>query len=483
MGLLGNVTQQDYLRNGEYGNYQFTSLEDVINSFMIVYIGEGKVIPKAKRVDVAFHAQRSLQELSFDTLKSVKAKEITIPPSLEMILPQDYVNSTNISWVDSSGIKHRIYPTLCKTSNPGVPPTVDIISAFGDVEARGKHIVLDGQYDDITYGMTVTARTQTTRLTSSPTAGIIVEQIITTNGITTVYINGMYGQEVDNVLFDFSLPTGEAIITDIVLPVNASFGHTTNEEDLIKPASGLTMDNFAKLEVNMLVVNQAFPHGTYITGLYPSDGTNPDTVHVSSPAGITLTNVANGVSGVVAFGGTTSDFGAGGTTEIVHFKYRDGITDWYQQNISTTASNYKSNTPSENNNDDYEDDTYWPANGERYGLDPQHSQVNGSFYIDQNSGKIHFSSNISGKTVILDYVSDNLGSDNEMRVHKFAEEAMYKSIMYAIISTMSNMRGDIIQRYKKEKFAEIRKAKLRLSNLKLEELTQVLRGKSKQIKH
>ena len=38
-------------------------------------------------------------------------------------------------------------------------------------------------------------------------------------------------------------------------------------------------------------------------------------------------------------------------------------------------------------------------------------------------------------------------------------------------------------RYKKERFAETRKAKLRLSNFKLEELIQILRGKSKHIKH
>ncbi len=39
------------------------------------------------------------------------------------------------------------------------------------------------------------------------------------------------------------------------------------------------------------------------------------------------------------------------------------------------------------------------------------------------------------------------------------------------------------QLLKKERFAATRKAKLRLSNLKIEELTQVMRGKSKQIKH
>ena len=70
-----------------------------------------------------------------------------------------------------------------------------------------------------------------------------------------------------------------------------------------------------------------------------------------------------------------------------------------------------------------------------------------------------------------------------MQVHKFAEEAMYKSIIYAITSTMVGVPEYIINRYKKEKRAETRKAKLRLSNIKLEEITQILRGKSKWIKH
>jgi len=149
---------------------------------------------------------------------------------------------------------------------------------------------------------------------------------------------------------------------------------------------------------------------------------------------------------------------------------------------STTWSSYKSGTPSENQ-DDYQDDTYWPMDGSRYGLDPQHAQANGSFYIDCISGKIHFSSNISGKTVILDYISDSLGTDGEMQVHKFAEEAMYKWIAHAILATRANTQEYLVQRFKKERFAAIRTAKLRLSNIKLEEITQILRGKSKQIKH
>ena len=70
-----------------------------------------------------------------------------------------------------------------------------------------------------------------------------------------------------------------------------------------------------------------------------------------------------------------------------------------------------------------------------------------------------------------------------MQVHKFAEEAMYKWFAYAVLSTRINTPEYLVARFKKERFAETRKAKLRLSNIKIEEITQVLRGKSKQIKH
>ena len=103
------------------------------------------------------------------------------------------------------------------------------------------------------------------------------------------------------------------------------------------------------------------------------------------------------------------------------------------------------------------------------------------FYIDNLKGLINFSSNVSGKTVILDYISDSLGTDSEMKVHKFAEEAMYKCIAYSLLSTRISGQA-LVPRFKRERFAAVRQAKLRLSNIKIEELTQVLRGKSKFIK-
>ena len=121
--------------------------------------------------------------------------------------------------------------------------------------------------------------------------------------------------------------------------------------------------------------------------------------------------------------------------------------------------------------------------GRRYGIDPQYAQSNGVFYIDQVRGLIRFSSNIVNKIVTLKYISDGLGADDEMQVHKFAEEAMYKYIAHAILATRANTPEYMIARFKREAAAAKRNAKLRLSNIKLEELTQVMRGKSKQIKH
>jgi len=149
---------------------------------------------------------------------------------------------------------------------------------------------------------------------------------------------------------------------------------------------------------------------------------------------------------------------------------------------SEAWNKYRAHT-STTNTDDYEDNTRWYNDGERYGVDPQHAQANGSYYINENTGLIHFNSFISGKTIVLDYLSDSLGTDEEMRVHKLAEDAMYKCILHAVMAGKAGVPEYLVRRFQKDKFAATRKAKLRLSNLKLEELTQTLRGKSKHIKH
>ena len=159
--------------------------------------------------------------------------------------------------------------------------------------------------------------------------------------------------------------------------------------------------------------------------------------------------------------------------------------------ISDTAASFKSNTASDIGSMDADDvnDNYGNAYGQRYGIDPQYAQANGSFFIDEDKGKFHFSSNVAGKTLVLRYLSDGVSSTasgidlTTSLVPKLAEEAIYKHILYGVLSARKDTPGGTLQMIKKERFAETRKAKLRVSNLKIEELTQILRGSSKHIKH
>ena len=70
MGLQQYTAQEYYEEGIGEGKYQFTPLNQVITNFEIAYVGEDKIIPKVKRTDIAFHAQRALAELSFDVLRS-----------------------------------------------------------------------------------------------------------------------------------------------------------------------------------------------------------------------------------------------------------------------------------------------------------------------------------------------------------------------------------------------------------------------------
>ena len=60
---------------------------------------------------------------------------------------------------------------------------------------------------------------------------------------------------------------------------------------------------------------------------------------------------------------------------------------------------------------------------------------------------------------------------------------MYRSISYYLLSTRAGVQEYVVQRYRKDKSAALRNAKIRLSNIKLNEFVQVMRGKSKWIKH
>jgi len=442
MGLL-DQTQQEYYDGNDYGSYQFTSLDNIISQFMIAYVGEDKIISKIKRADVAFYAQRAMQELSFDTFKSCKSQEITVPASLQMILPQDYVNYTKISTVDSAGIKHLLYPAS-KTSNPTVPlqdANGDFtLQAVGTLDDTLSTVELDAEYKDILVGMVVTGPYIPANTFVSATENLSSITTITLQDVNEVDVKPTESNS--GTTLTFTKTDGSLLLPQKSSHIVENLSWNLTDYKITGTASELT-----DIKIGMIVSHDNFTTGTVVTNVFTT------TIVVDQLPDTTVTS--------------------GGEVTFISPDIKD----------STTWANYKSGTPSENNNDDYEDDTYWPLDGTRYGLDPQHAQANGSFYIDCTSGKIHFSSNVSGQTVVLDYISDSVGTDGEMQVHKFAEEAMYKCIAHAILNARANVPEYQVNRFKKERFAAVRTAKLRLSNIKLEELTQILRGKSKHIKH
>jgi len=288
-----------------YGGYSYITLHDAIDNFMVGYVGDGKLIQTAKKSDILFFAKRGLQEFSYDTLKSIKSAELTIPVSLTLALPQDYVNYVKCSWVDQSGVLHPIYPT--------------------------------------------------NNLTTSP----YYTQIQDSKGIPT-------------------------------------------------------QDNFGS-DIEGTSITQERWH--------------------SNNRGNSLNSDLSGIS--------------------------DFSLNWNQNGEWINYQNF----------------------GQLYGVDPQYANMNGYFNLNEREGKMSFSSHLVNRLIVLEYISDGLAYDTDTRIPKLAEEALYAHMLHAVISTRANQPEYVVQRLKRERSAKLRNAKIRLSNIKTEEITQVMRGKSKWIKH
>jgi len=303
-GNYGNGDAFGTTVENNYGGYEYLSLKDVVNNFLVGYVGNHKLIQDSKRTDVIFHAKRGLQEFSYDTLRSIKSQELTIPPSLSVVLPQDYVNYVRVSFIDQLGVKRIIYPANNLTINPYENPIQD---------AQG-------------------------------------------------------------------------------VPTQDNFGENLE-------GTSITEERWAKANDNLL-------------------------------NGQLLNNIDEAIDFQNAYG-------------------FEGSWNW----------------------------------GRQYGLDPQRAQMNGWFTLNDREGKMSFSSNLANRLIVLEYISDGLAYEMDSKVPKMAEDALYAYILYSIISTRINQPEYVVQRLKKDSRAKLRNAKIRLSNIKLDEIVQVMRGKSKWIKH
>jgi len=101
---MAYITDYQYYENGglnpedaNWGSYQYVSLEDIVNNFMLMYAGNHSLVNNEERFKILFHAKRAIQELNYDAFKEIKILELNVCDSLRFVLPPDYVNWVRIS--------------------------------------------------------------------------------------------------------------------------------------------------------------------------------------------------------------------------------------------------------------------------------------------------------------------------------------------------------------------------------------------------
>lgn len=98
------ISQYEYYDNNgnspqdaNWGSYQYVSLKDIVNNFLLMYSGNHSLVNNEERFKVLFHAKRAIQELNYDAFKEIKVLELSVCDSLRYVLPSDYVNWVRIS--------------------------------------------------------------------------------------------------------------------------------------------------------------------------------------------------------------------------------------------------------------------------------------------------------------------------------------------------------------------------------------------------
>lgn len=122
--------------------------------------------------------------------------------------------------------------------------------------------------------------------------------------------------------------------------------------------------------------------------------------------------------------------------------------------------------------------------GAKFSLDPAKANQNPLYAIDRASGVINFNSEMSGETVVLEYVSDGLenGDDSKVNVSKFFEAYVYAEITHQILRGKRGIPNYEIRDAQKYATSRLRNARIRIADLSYAKLRMALRGKGKWIK-
>ena len=101
---MGYIDQKKYYTNDgvtptdlNWGSYQYVSLTDIVNNFLLMYDGNHSLINNEERYKILFHAKRGIQELNYDAMKEIKILQLTLDHNFSFTLPSDYVNWVRIS--------------------------------------------------------------------------------------------------------------------------------------------------------------------------------------------------------------------------------------------------------------------------------------------------------------------------------------------------------------------------------------------------
>ena len=303
MGLRFNDQQYNAAQNAnERGYYQHILLSELVNNFMLSEVTEGMMLANTPQRLVEYHAQRGVQELSYDTLRTVKSFAVSLEGNLSAYLPQDAVGLVGVYWADDAGYKH--------------PMTQRRFSGNPDTN------LLDGD---------------------------------------------------GNPIYDFE-------------------------------------GNYLLAESSDLISN---------------------------------------------FNSRQDSVGA------------DEFYNYY-------AGSFE-------NDELY--DRYYSYYGRRFGSEPSQTNINGSYWYDNEESRIWVDANFTDAEIVVDYVSDGLAPDiSQIRVHKYAEGAIYAYIKYMLTSSKTGMPLYEKQMTKKEYSAAKRRAKHRLSSVSGIDIYQAILNKQKWIK-
>lgn len=94
-----------YNDDSQWGDYQYTTLKDLVNDFMFEITDDSNV-KNVNRNKVVYHAKKVVQELYFDVANEVISTEFELNPSLIIAIPHDFVQYVMIGWVGEDGKKH-----------------------------------------------------------------------------------------------------------------------------------------------------------------------------------------------------------------------------------------------------------------------------------------------------------------------------------------------------------------------------------------